>query len=119
MHAQQYLQKCATSTNQSTLAIAISVLEVQAACDFIHFLEIFALFLLAILFLLSTGSGRHSDARREKHVLTFLHFLFPKLFHSPALPGSPLIAYHAFGRLAPLEAMHLFIYWSFERKTYT
>ena len=44
--------------------------------------------------LLSTGSGWHSDARREKHVLIFLHFLFPELFHSPALPGSPLIAYH-------------------------
>ena len=40
-------------------------------------------------------------------VVAYSSMLFPKLFHSPALPGAPSIAYRLSVRLASLEAMRL------------
>ena len=46
-------------------------------------------------------------------VVAYSSMLFPKLFHSPALPGAPLNCLSPFGRLASLEVMCLFKWWPF------
>ena len=52
--------------------------------------------------------GDNSDARREKNLLTFLPFLFPKLFKAPGGSSQSPSIVIPFSRLVPLKAMHFF-----------
>ena len=65
------------------------------------------------LALLSTGSGRHSDAVHEIRLIgcCILLNVVPKTVSLSGSSRSPLDCLSPFGRLASLEAMRLFLFW--------
>ena len=69
-----------------------------------------------VFILLSTGSGRHSDAAQEIRLIgcCILLNVVPKTVPLSGSSWSPLDRLSPFGRLASLEAMRLFyfiVYW--------
>ena len=71
------------------------------------------MFCVLLIVLLSTGSGRHSDAAHEIRLIgccILLNFV-PKTVPLSSSSQSPLDRLSPFGRLASLEAMHLFLWW--------